>query len=146
MASTLIRPATKADAKIIFDFICELEEADFLFADFEPLYTSNITHPDFIYLVATDVHGLVTGYISCHGQILLHHCAKVFEIQELFVKDTYRGNGVGRQLIKSLEEILKHKNCGSFEVTANIKRVETHEFYKRAGFNHTHFKFTKSIL
>ncbi len=138
-----IRQAEKSDAKTLFDFICELEETTFLFSEFEPLYITNLIQTDFIYLVATDETNTVVGYISCHGQVLLHHCGKVFEIQELFVKNSCRGKGIGQQLIHSLEHALRRYDCKSFEVTANIKRTDTHEFYKKSGFIHTHLKFIK---
>jgi len=140
---TVIRKATIADANEIYGFICELEETNFSYPVFEHLYQTNILNPDFIYLVSILDESEIAGYISCHGQVLLHHCEKVFEIQEFFVRERYRGRGIGKQLLGSLEQVLKNTGSKFLEVTSHIKRGKTHKFYSKAGFLNTHLKFTK---
>ena len=61
------------------------------------------------------------------------------------MKEEYRGFGIGLKLIKHLELNIQMLNCDSFEVTAQNKRIQTHEFYKKKGFTQSHLKFTKSI-
>jgi PhnO protein len=141
----IIRFAKDEDSREIFRLICELEETEFEYVVFEGYYRENICNKDYIYLVAADDGGEVIGYLSCHGQILLHHMAKVFEIQELFVKENYRNQKVGQLLIQSLEEQLKKEGYRFLEVTANIKRLNTHRFYIKCGFVQTHLKFTKTL-
>lgn len=141
--SVLTRRAVPEDVAIVFKFICALEEESFNFEVFAPLYERNINDPDNIYLVAVD-NELVVGYLSCHEQVLLHHVGKVFEIQELYVEKEYRGQGVGRLLIQSLEKIIGPENYKSLEVTSNAKRIRAHQFYEECGFARTHVKLTKS--
>lgn len=142
--SITVRPADTADAITIFQFICDLEEASFDYTVFEPHYMANIRNENYIYLVAVNETNAIIGYISCHGQILLHHCGKVYEIQELFVTETYRHKGVGQVLMQSLKEELSLQEVRSLEVTANINRVKTHEFYRKSGFSQTHVKYTRN--
>ena len=73
--------------------MCALEENDFEYAVFENIFTRNISHPENVYLVA-EMDGIISGYISCHGQYLLHHGGLVFEIQELYVKQEFRNAGL----------------------------------------------------
>jgi PhnO protein len=141
--NTTIRYAKNHDSKQVFRFLCELEEQLFEQDAFEKNYGRCISGVNNIYLVAVDEKNMAVGFISCHGQILLHHGGMVYEIQEFFVAKEYRRKGVGRQLLKSLQEILHTKQYESFEVTANKKRVETIRFYKSNGFNETHRKLTK---
>lgn len=143
--SISIRPALPQDVHRIHAFISELEECQFEFERFEKYYHHNIAHPDNIYLVAVDEHSEVIGYLSCHGQLLLHHLGKVYEIQEMFVEAKYRGQGIGALLIRALEEKLQQENVRSLEVTTNKNRTATQEFYKRNGFAQTHVKFTKIL-
>lgn len=138
-----IRSALPQDVRSIHAFINELEECAFDFDLFEKYYHQNITNADNIYLVAVNEQNEVVGYLSCHGQLLLHHLGKVFEIQEMFVMEAYRGRGIGALLISALEEKLQQKDFRSLEVTTNKKRTATQEFYKRNGFEQTHVKFTK---
>lgn len=138
-----IRLATSEDLPSIFAFICDLEEQTFDFDLFQQYYRQNISEKNNIYLVAVDGNQLPIGYISCHGQLLLHHLGMVYEIQEMFVDPLHRGQGIGHQLIEALETRLRDRECRSLEVTTNAKRAATQEFYAACGFTKSHVKFTK---
>ena len=71
-ANHIVRPAKISDSKWIYSFVCDLEETLFEFSNFKDIYARNIANPENIYLVAQG-DGLISGYISCHGQSLLHH-------------------------------------------------------------------------
>ena len=138
-----IRLANSEDLPSIFAFICDLEEQTFDFELFQQYYRQNISEKNNIYLVAVDSNQIPIGYISCHGQLLLHHLGMVYEIQEMFVDPLHRGQGIGHQLIGALETRLRDRECRSLEVTTNAKRVATQEFYASCGFTKSHVKFTK---
>lgn len=137
------RLATQNDLPAIYAFVCALEDTAFPLTIFETYYYNNISNSNNIYLVAIHETEEVIGYMSCHGQLLLHHCGWVFEIQEMFVKEEARGKGIGKILLQALTEQISLRNCVSLEVTANIKRTETHDFYLSQGFVQTHKKFTR---
>ena len=145
MTEIIIRIAEKKDMLTVYEQICELEEFVFDINAFQNIFFNNIADENILYFVAEDKIGNCLGFISCHIQYLLHHCGKVAEIQELFVKREFRGKGIGKKLIIHIEQLLKALDCISFEVTAQNKRLDTHEFYKRNGFESTHIKFTKKI-
>jgi PhnO protein len=140
-----IRKAVPGDMLTIYEQICELESFAFEIKLFENIFFQNINDANKLYYLAEDNLGNCLGFISCHIQLLLHHCGKVAEIQELFVKKEVRGKGIGGELIGYIEKMLKELDCVSFEVTAQNKRLETHEFYKKMGLDLTHLKFTKNI-
>ena len=137
-----IRPAIDTDLASIYHFISDLENDHFSITSFREYYLQNISNGNYIYLVAENTKNEVIGYISCHGQILLHHCGWVFEIQELYVKNEFRGTGVGKEMVTKLLSLIEMKDYKSFEVTANITRKGTHLFYLQCGFIETHKKFT----
>lgn len=139
-----VRPAVKEDCKTVYRFICELEETQFNYTLFEKYYLHNLENKDNIYLVATNDDSVV-GFLSCHGQFLLHHLDKVFEIQELYVEESYRSKKAGQLLIESLEALLKEQGYRFLEVASNIKRTNAHRFYTRNGFAQTHYRFTKTL-
>ena len=138
-----IRYANLGDSSFIYQCVCQLEETTFDRSVFDKLFILNIQNPENVYLVAEENETAV-GYVSCHGQYLLHHGGRVFEIQELFVLPDFRGSGIGRKLIHKLESIVCLREHSSLEVTANTKRKKTHGFYQSMGFEFTHYKFTKS--
>lgn len=140
----LIRKALPGDVQTIYAFICELEETRFDYDRFVEGYQPNLRQPGSIYLVGVSGNSNIVGYISAHGQFLLHHQATVFEIQEFFVAREYRGNGIGRDLLNALEKEVRI-TATLIEVTAQVKRKDTHQFYLRNGYEHTHFKFVKEL-
>jgi PhnO protein len=146
MMKYLIRKAQKEDAAALHTIICRLEEADFKIADFTYLYEKNINNKQIIYLAAVNAEQEIIGFISAHLQLLLHHCGRVAEIQELFVDPAYRNVKIGSALLNEIEKLLQGEGCIQVEVTANIKRNTAHAFYMHAGFVETHKKFVKHFV
>jgi (aminoalkyl)phosphonate N-acetyltransferase len=138
-----IRTATIDDIDTIFSFICHLEERSFAFESFKERFSENLNSRTIIYLVAANEEDELIGFISCHGQSLLHHEGKVFEIQEMYVARNYRDKGVGKALFAAVQEKLARMDCESLEVTTHVKRSDARRFYAKLGFVHTHVKFVK---
>jgi GNAT superfamily N-acetyltransferase len=59
------------------------------------------------------------------------------EIRGLVVDDQYRGNGVGKMLVKKAREWGKEKGNDKLRLRCNVKRTETHLFYQHLGFAET---------
>ncbi len=137
-----IRQATVADADVIYKFVFELNGRQFDKATFRQCYEACLDVPNHYYLVAA-INDKPVGYISCHGQVLLHHCGLVYEIQELFVVPEYRSKGVGKRLLTTLEQRISGDNYVLLEVASNQKRKDAHRFYEANGFECTTYKFKK---
>ncbi len=90
-----IRRARVEDFKRIFNFINELENAEFEEEHQKEIFIENLSNPRNIYLVAT-VDEITVGFLSCHVQPLLHHSGLVGEIQEMYVSNSHRGLGIGQ--------------------------------------------------
>ena len=136
-----IRKVEKQDLDFVYKAICELENEVLDFEVFETIFNENISNPKNLYLIAENqTEGL--GFISFHTQNLLHHCGLVGEIQEFFIRQKYRGHGVGRLLINEILNYSEQHNLKSIEVTTNKKRVENVAIYENLGFALSHNKFT----
>ena len=140
-----IRKVEQKDMLTVYEQIFLLEDFTFNINTFENIFNHNIEDKNILYYMAESHEGEALGFISCHIQNLLHHCGKVAEIQELFIKQAFRGQKIGEQLVKFIEQELIALNCVSIEVTAQNKRIQTHTFYKKMGFDQTHLKYTKAI-
>lgn len=140
-----IRPAIVHDVDTVFSFISHLEERTFDFNRFKEKYSDNLGREEVIYLVAVNETDDVVGFISCHGQELLHHEGLVFEIQEMYIARNYRDNGIGKALFAALVEKLGKAECESLEVTTHVKRTDAKRFYMKLGFVQTHLKFVKEL-
>jgi PhnO protein len=140
-----IREVQKQDLDFVYEAICELENEVLDFEVFKEIFNENISNPDNLYLIAENKNeGL--GFISFHTQKLLHHCGLVGEIQEFFIHQKHRGQGVGKQLIEKIMNYANQNNLKSIEVTTNKRRVENVLIYENLGFGLTHNKFTIKCL
>lgn len=136
-----IRKVENGDLNFVYKAICELENEVLDFEVFQKIFNENISNPKNLYLIAEKgTEGL--GFISFHTQNLLHHCGLVGEIQEFFIHQKYRGQGVGRLLINKILDFAEQHNLKSIEVTTNKKRVENVAIYENLGFTLSHNKFT----
>lgn len=136
-----IRKAENQDLDFVYKAICELENEVLDFEVFEMIFNENISSPKNLYIIAeNETEGL--GFISFHTQNLLHHCGLVGEIQEFFIHQKYRGQGVGKLLINEILSFAEKNALKSIEVTTNKKRVENVAIYENLGFTLSHNKFT----
>lgn len=138
-----IRFAKNHDARKIYEFLCEKEEFLFDFREFEIHYRTCIADGDNIYLVAVDDRNDAIGFISCHGEIVLHQGGMVYQIKELYTEKKYRKNGIARLLFKQLQEVLSQRIYQSLEVGIHARRTDLAAFYKHCGLAQTHLQFTK---
>ena len=135
-----IRAVRQIDYYIVHTLINSL--ANFLFdiKKFKKIYTRNLKSNSIIYRVAW-YNKIPIGFISCHIQNLLHHNSAVGEIQEMFVVDVYRNQGVGKLMIAHIKSELTKRNVHQLEVVSNRKRKGTHQFYLHQKFKWTSKKF-----
>lgn len=136
-----IKKVEKQDLYFVYNSICELENEELDFEAFKEIFNENITNPKNVYLIAEN-EKKDAGFISFHTQHLLHHCGLVGEIQEFFIHQKYRGQGVGRLLINEIKNFAEQNNLKSIEVTTNRRRVENVLIYENLGFTLSHNKFT----
>lgn len=138
-----IRKAQSKDVDAVYAFINDLENTVFDKKRFMQIYKTNLKNKDNIYLVAVDQAAI--GYLSCHVQMLLHHCGPIAEIQELYVVATERSKGIGKILVEELKLILKKRGVPQIEVTSRLSRIQAHKFYEKEGFQWTHKKLICKI-
>ncbi|MCK8491166.1 GNAT family N-acetyltransferase [Spirosoma sp. RP8] len=142
--SLIIRSATQHDSTTVYQFLCELETETLNWPQFQMVFDLNLQNPLIHYLIA-EAAGERVGFVSCHIQYLLHHTGKVGEIQELFVREDYRNQRIGHQLIAALYDIAIREKFVNLEVTTNQKRLDTIRFYERESFKRTHLKLVKAV-
>ena len=136
------RKAILSDADIVYSFVCDLENEVFDKSTFKALYEGNLAKPHHHYLLAI-IDDKPVGYISCHGQVLLHHCGLVYEIQEMYVLPECRSKGAGKVLLEALLSIIDKEDYKLLEVCSSFKRTDAHRFYEANGFVKATYKFKR---
>jgi (aminoalkyl)phosphonate N-acetyltransferase len=140
----MIRKAIETDLEFVKLLIEELEEQRFDEEVFATIYNNNLKNSDVYYYVA-ELGGEVVGFMSLFEYFPLHHCHKLAELQELIIKEKYRGLNIGQKFIETAQKLGLEKGWLQIELSSNMKRLKAHSFYLRNGFSRGHFKFVKRL-
>jgi ribosomal protein S18 acetylase RimI-like enzyme len=76
--------------------------------------------------------GLVEFEIKESGQIFSR--GKKLKINEIFVKEDYRENGIASALMDKTEEVANKNYCSTVELDVNKRNETAREFYESCGF------------
>ena len=87
-------------------------------------------------LVATNGGGEIIGWLQAIAAHILESGFRV-EIVGLIVSSRIRRGGIGRALVAAAERWARDIQAESLIVRSNIKRVESHAFYRALGFSST---------
>ena len=135
-----IRKAEKEDVHKVYNLICQLKENKLDKNIFLMKFTKNLKESSIEYwLLEFKLDALLTvGFVSIHGNNLLHHDDIVYEIQEFIIDTSHRGKGLGTLLINFISARFGRN---PLELASNKSRINTKKFYEKRGFKNTHNKF-----
>lgn len=96
--------------------------------------------------VAT-INEKVVGMIGVRQNFTYTTNRIITQISALVTKKEYQGQGIGKELIKFIEEWTGSNESDFLYLTSAIKeeRINAHEFYKKNGFEVTGYRFVKRI-
>jgi N-acetylglutamate synthase-like GNAT family acetyltransferase len=97
-------------------------------------------------LLVCEINHKVAGFISLHWYDKFHSIGKTGRITALCVDESARQKGVGGLLLAAAEQELKGNGCHEIEVTTNMRRSRTPDFYKKHGFEQHSLHFVKSLV
>lgn len=89
---------------------------------------------DYVVLGAYDQGKLVGSLMGIFCRDLVGECYPFLVIENVIVKSSCRGQGVGRQLMQAIEAIGKERNCYYAMFVSGIHRKEAHKFYESIGY------------
>jgi GNAT superfamily N-acetyltransferase len=96
-------------------------------------------------LVAVRGNSPPLGLVSVHVTPVLHRPTPVGRLTALVVRETARGQGVGRALVAAAEQLLAARGCALVEITSNHRLTQAHAFYEHLGYQPTSRRFKKVI-
>ncbi len=62
-------------------------------------------------------------------------------MEDIYVDESYRGKGIGSELVTKIIEIAKESNCYKLIATSRTSRPKVHELYQKLGFSQHGFEF-----
>ncbi len=137
----MIRQAKLSDAKAIVSLLVQLGYPDLN----EQLVEEKIKlheQPGYSILVSV-IDDKVIGFISMHWFELMHWKGRLGRFTSFCIDEKFRSQGVGQELLKAGEKLLLEQGCIKLEVTSNLRRTKTHEFYLKAGYGEDSRRFVK---
>jgi len=96
-------------------------------------------------VVVAELDGAVVGLAQLHVSPALEHERPTAKLAVLIVDESRRGEGIGRALVEAMDAEARARRCELLFLTTAARREETHEFYRRVGFEETGKRFAKSF-
>ena len=97
-------------------------------------------------ILVCEIGQRVTGFISLHWFDKFHSIGKTGRITALCVDEKFRGIGIGGSLVIAAENLLTAKGCREIEVTTNMRRQLTPDFYRKHGYTEQSRHFVKTLM
>jgi ribosomal protein S18 acetylase RimI-like enzyme len=138
----IIRPGRPEDARSLVDLLEQLGH---------PLTEEQVNAKIELFsapgsrLLVYEMDQRVVGFISLHWFDKFHSLGMTGRITALCVTEKVRDMGIGGMLLTAAEQLLKKHNCREIEVTTNMKRSLTPDFYRKHGYEEHSRHFVKSL-
>ena len=111
---------------------------------FEKLIHQYLSDGDKLILLAEDNYKTV-GMATMVFLPRLNQSKPELWIPDLVISKDYQNKGIGKRLIKACVKIAKTKNCFRIRLESGNERKDTHEFYKKTGFEQYALTFRKPV-
>ena len=138
MVPAQIRHAQPADAEAIVPLIASYWRDDgiegFDEARIRKQAREFLAQPAFGQAWLAEVEGLIAGYLICTFVYSFEHGGLMAEIDELFVREDLRGQGIGRALVAQASGELPARGCHLLQMQVADGNLEAQRFYRRLDF------------
>ena len=133
-----IRNASTKDISLIFDGREYVLES----SDFSNLLKKYLSDSDKKILVA-EHNNKVVGMVSIMLLSRLNRKRLEMYIPELIVAKVYQNKGIGKELLNACILLAQNNKCYRIRLESGNQRMESHQFYKKRGFEQTSLSFTR---
>ena len=86
------------------------------------------------YILVAEIEGIIVGFVNFTTRKTILHRGLSGLIDELIVAKSYRGKGIGKQLLSSAIEKSRQLGCCEVEVSTEKTNIKAREFYRQYGF------------
>lgn len=130
----MIRHATIDDTPKLLPLLSELGYAATL-GDLNRRFLKFVKNPGFGVAVC-EMNEEIRGFVAWTKTDHLISDATRFSIVGLVVSTSHRGTGIGKKLMKFVEDIAQQNSPAIIDLTSGLRRSQdgTHEFYNRIGY------------
>lgn len=90
-------------------------------------------------LIVAEMEGEIVGTLQItFTPSISFQGGKRATVESVRVDEKFRGQGIGRELMKWAIERARAENCVALQLTTNAERKDAHRFYENLGFKGSH--------
>lgn len=138
----MIREAENKDAN---DLSLLLQQLGYPSPLDESLKRIQLHRQDGYQLMVCELDHRCIGFIALHWYHAFHHPKLIGRVIAFCIEEKYRSKGYGSRLLEYAEDFFQQKNCLKVELTSNLKRKESHEYYLHKGYHQVSMHFVKYL-
>jgi len=86
------------------------------------------------HILVAEIEEVVAGFVNFTTRKTILHRGLSGLIDELIVAKSYRGKGIGKQLLSSAIKKSRQLGCCEVEVSTEKTNIKAGEFYRQCGF------------
>ena len=86
------------------------------------------------HILVAEIEGVVAGFLNFTTRKTILHRGLSGLIDEIIIAKSYRGKGIGKQLLSSAIEKSRQLGCCEVEVSTEETNIKAREFYRQCGF------------
>lgn len=135
MTNTIYREAHKADTNLILQFIIELAEYEKLahevVATKEDIENSLFGDEPKAFCMIAEVNNQPAGFALCFYNYSTFQGKPGIYIEDLYVREEFRGHGIGKGFFKVLAQKAVNENCGRIQWWVLDWNEPSINFYKK---------------
>ena len=86
-----------------------------------------------LHMMKAELNGEMVGFAAYYYQLVSFPAKKVLYLEDIFVKEEVRGQGIGNLFLAKLEELAKEKNCLKMMWKCLAQNQTSRNFYEHIG-------------
>lgn len=132
----VIRPAAASDATSCYDLVRKLAQHegldDYLLIDEKTFVDAAFGEAPKFEIMVADLNGEIAGIVTYFHRFHIWFGENLIEIDDLFVRPSARGHGIGKKLLLAVGQLGKSENV-HVKWTITTNNVRTIHMYRRMG-------------
>ena len=145
----VIRNASTNDIPIILELLYELgrprPQEDREIDEFSNIVKKYFLSEPTKKIILAEYDNRIVGMASMMLLSRLNRKSLELYIPELIVKKDHQNKGIGKKLMESCIDFAKQNKCHRIRLESGNQRTDSHQFYKKLGFEQSSLSFTKNL-
>jgi len=138
MTDILIREAKESDLltieKLTLELIEDMRNTEGIDIKLIAENCRNLLSEVSSHILVAEIEEVVAGFVNFTTRKTILHRGLSGLIDELIVAKSYRGKGIGKQLLSSAIKKSRQLGCCEVEVSTEKTNIKAREFYRQCGF------------